>query len=149
MMKSKQSEKIQVEWLIEQILELDKMQAMHDAAKNGFMSDQYKARRLGYFKELISLLATSQFNQADGETFPLILELIKDSYGAKPPEKNVVSQKKDPFSKTLAFYSAKVADNLKKERLGSAGTESFLVKEDRADYKSSGTGNKAKKLIKP
>lgn len=148
-MKSKQSEKIQVEWLIEQILELDKLQSMHDAAKNEFMSDQYKARRLGYFKELISLLATSQFNEADGETFPLILELIKDSYGAKLLEKNVVSQKKDPFSKTLAFYSAKVTDNLKKGRFGSSGTELLSAKEDSADYESSGMGDKAKKLEKP
>ena len=97
------SEHIQAEWLIQQILELDRMIEMHQSGDSAFMADQYASRRLQYFKELIGLLASSAFNSTGRETFPLIHALTKENY-AKSAPKSFKSIRKNAFDRTLEFY---------------------------------------------
>lgn len=102
-MKSKKSEQIQVEWLIQQIRDLDSLIAMHQSGGNDFMANQYVSRRLKYFKELISLLVTSEFNATGQETFPLIHALTSENY-IKPAKVKVRKFRKSAFDRTLEFY---------------------------------------------
>lgn len=102
-MKSNKSEQIQVEWLIQQINELDRLIAMHRSGESNFMADQYAARRLNYFKELIGLLTISKFNSTGQETFPLIHALTKENY-TRSGLKSVNSSRKNAFERTLEFY---------------------------------------------
>lgn len=102
-MRSNKSEQIQVEWLIQQILELDRLINMHRSGDSEFMADQYASHRWQYFKELIGLLATSAFNATGRETFPLIHILTKENY-SKSPQKSAKSIRKSVFDQTLEFY---------------------------------------------
>ncbi len=106
-MKSAKSEQVQVEWLIGEIRDLDRMIAMHRAAEGGFMADQYEARRLNYLKELISLLATSKYNSTKLETFPLINALTRNNFARRLKTTSVVRREVDPFERTINFYRRK------------------------------------------
>jgi len=112
-MRSNKSEQVQVEWLIEQIKELDQLIAMHNSGESNFMADQYALRRLKYFKELIALLADSKFNATGQETFPLIHALTKYNY-RKSASKSGNASHKNAFEQTLEFYRASGKDSLKK-----------------------------------
>jgi len=102
-MKSHKSEVLQVEWLIQQIRELDHLIAMHRSGDSNFVADQYAARRLQYFKELISLLAASKLNATGLETFPLIHALTSENY-TKSEHPKVKSAKQNAFDLILKFY---------------------------------------------
>jgi len=102
-MKSRKSESIQVHWLISEIRDLDKMIALHRSAESDFMVEQYSARRLKYFKELISLLANSAYNVSGKETFPLIGQLLQENYPARR-RKAPAAEANKSFEKVLHFY---------------------------------------------
>lgn len=106
-MKSAKSEHVQVEWLIGEIRDLDRMIAMHRAAESSFMADQYEARRLNYLKELISLLATSKYNSTKLETFPLINALTRNNFARRIKKTSAVRREVDPFERTIDFYRRK------------------------------------------
>ncbi len=107
-MKSHKSESIQVRWLIGEIGDLDKMIAMHRSADGDFMAEQYEARRLKYFKELISLLANSAYNVSGRETFPLIEGLLKENY-PKRRHRSAVAGGHKSFEQVLHFYETRKA----------------------------------------
>ena len=106
-MKSAKSEQVQVEWLIGEIRDLDRMIAMHRAAESGFMADQYEARRLNYLKELVSLLATSKHNSTKLETFPLINALTRSNIARRTKKTSAARRDVDPFERTIDFYRRK------------------------------------------
>ncbi len=105
-MKSRKSEPIQVRWLIEQIRELDKMIALHRPADNEFMAGQYEARRLKYFKELVSLLTNSAYNVSGKETFPLIEGLLQENFPRRR-RKVVETAAYKAFERILHFYESR------------------------------------------
>ena len=102
-MKSNKSEKVQVEWLISQIRELDRMIALHLEGNSVFTAEQYAVRRLEHFKELISILSTSPLNTTGAETFPLIHALTKENYSKKTLLQST-GRSKNAFDKTIEFY---------------------------------------------
>ncbi len=102
-MKSLKSEIIQVNWLVEQIRQLDEMIKIHQSGGSLLMLQQYEARRLDFFKELINLLVNSTTTKSYSITFPLVVNLIEVNY---PEGKRNQSIKNgaDGFEKTIQFY---------------------------------------------
>lgn len=114
-MKSHKSEPIQVRWLIGEIRDLDKLIAMHRSADNDFMAEQYEARRLKYFKELVSLLANSAYNVSGRETFPLIQSLLKENY-PKHQRRLAIAVVHKSFDHVLHFYESQKIKNYSSSR---------------------------------
>ena len=109
-MKSRKSEPIQARWLIGEIRDLDRMIAMHRLAGNDFMAEQYEARRLKYFKELVSLLANSAYNVSGRETFTLIQRMLKENYPKHQYKQASVVVHKS-FEQVLHFYENQIVKN--------------------------------------
>ncbi|MEZ4962134.1 MAG: hypothetical protein R2830_20065 [Saprospiraceae bacterium] len=55
-MKSNKSDLIQIQELLEEISQLDRLISMHEDAKDRIMAKQYVARKRKYFDELVKLL---------------------------------------------------------------------------------------------
>jgi hypothetical protein len=114
-MKSRKSEPIQVRWLIGEIRDLDKMIAMHRSTDNDYMAEQYEARRLKYFKELISLLTNSAYTVSGRETFPLIQSLLKENY-PKHQQRLAIAVVHKSFDHVLHFYESQKIKNYSSSR---------------------------------
>ena len=146
---SNKSEQKQVEWLIQQIRDLDRLIAMHQSGNSEFMAKQYATQRLEYFKELISLLATSKFNTTGRETFPLIHALTKEHY-VKPSKAITKPLAVSAFEQTLRFYSTRSeTTNLKSSSVRVTKGASIFAKSRASKSSSTLANSRGAKADKP
>lgn len=80
-MKSKNSGFIsQIEDLLAQIDKLEHLISMHRKANHTIEVKQFESLKLGFVKDLLTLLINSKLNMAEPQTFPLVHELLENFY---------------------------------------------------------------------
>ena len=70
----------QLEDLLLQIEKLEHLILMHRKASHSIEVKQFESLKLGFVKELLTLLINSNLNLAEPQTFPLVYRLLENLY---------------------------------------------------------------------
>lgn len=70
----------QIEDLRAQIEKLENLISMHRKANHSIEVKQFESMKLGFFKDLLTLLINSKLNLAEPQTFPLVYQLMESFY---------------------------------------------------------------------
>lgn len=70
----------QIEDLRLQIEKLENLISMHRKANHSIEVKQFESMKLGFVKELLTLLINSKLNLAEPQTFPLVRQLMESFY---------------------------------------------------------------------
>ncbi len=70
----------QLEDLLLQIEKLEHLISMHNKAHHSIEVKQFESLKLGFVKEMLTLLINSNLNLAEPQTFPLVYKLLENFY---------------------------------------------------------------------
>lgn len=70
----------QIEDLLLQIEKLEHLISMHRKANHSIEVKQFESLKLGFVKDLLTLLINSKLNLAEPQTFPLVYRLLENLY---------------------------------------------------------------------
>ena len=70
----------QIEDLLLQIEKLEHLISMHSKARHSIEVKQFESLKLGFVKDLLTLLINSNLNLAEPQTFPLVYRLLENLY---------------------------------------------------------------------
>lgn len=70
----------QIEDLLLQIEKLEHLISMHRKASHSIEVKQFESLKLGFVKDLLTLLINSKLNLAEPQTFPLVYRLMENLY---------------------------------------------------------------------
>lgn len=70
----------QIEDLLLEIEKLEHLISMHRKASHSIEVKQFESLKLGFVKELLTLLINSKLNLAEPQTFPLVYKLLENFY---------------------------------------------------------------------
>ncbi len=70
----------QIEDLLLQIERLDQLISAHGKANHLIEVKQFESLKLGFVKDLLTLLINSKLNLAEPQTFPLVHQLLENLY---------------------------------------------------------------------